>query len=161
MRVRTTLLGAGLGSGARLRAGGVACCWARSCSTRWRIAACAVEEVEGDAGGLGQAAEGDRLVAADASRAVLARRGPERLRSCGGGLAEVVGVTAHQVLSWLVSGDGLGAGRDAGAADRLDGAVGEPGLLEREDDPAEGVVFLAAPGEPDVVLAQSGVRCGP
>ena len=36
----------------------------------------------------------------------------------------------------------------------LHGAVREPGVLELDNDPAEGVLFLAAPGEPDVILAE-------
>src|SRR5258708_30447634 len=51
------------------------------------------------------------------------------------------------------AGDGVGVGGGAGAAPGLDAASMEPGLLELDDDPAESVLFLAAPGEPDVVLA--------
>src|SRR5258708_20726366 len=43
------------------------------------------------------------------------------------------------------AGDGVGAGGGAGSAQGLDGGIREPGLLERDDDPAESVLFLAAP----------------
>src|SRR5260370_22276591 len=58
------------------------------------------------------------------------------------------------------AGDGVGGGGGAGSAQGLDAAISEPGVLELDDDPAEGVLFLAAPGEPDVVLAHLLPRAG-
>jgi hypothetical protein len=54
----------------------------------------------------------------------------------------------------LAGGDGVGAGGGACRAQHPDGAVGEPGLLELDDDPAESVLLLAASGEPDVIVAE-------
>ncbi len=58
------------------------------------------------------------------------------------------------MLPDVLARDRVGAGGGPGAAQGLHGAVREPGVLELDDDPAEGVLFLAAPGEPDVVLAE-------
>lgn len=63
----------------------------------------AVEEVERDVGGLGEAAEGDGLSVADHLPQVLLGAGLGSGALAGGGLAEVVGVSTHagQLLSWL------------------------------------------------------------
>ena len=97
----------------------------------------AVEEVEGDTGGLRQSAEGDRLVTADDLVQSLLSSGLSGGALAGGGLAEVVGVATHTGhLAPLLAGDRVGAGFDACAAEGLDGAVGEPGLFQLEDDAA-------------------------
>ncbi len=136
-------------------AGGWFCCWARSCSTRPRSSVFAVEEVQRDAGGLGQAAEGDRLAAADASRCR-----PCSARACA---AALLRAAAWRRLSGLprissssvclpVMAVGAGARRRRRARP---GRCRRPAgsLFELDDDTAEGVVFLAASGQPDVVLA--------
>jgi hypothetical protein len=55
----------------------------------------AVEEVERDVGGLGEAAEGDGLSAADHLPQALLGAGLGGGALAGGGLVEVVGVAAH------------------------------------------------------------------
>src|SRR5260221_14111819 len=86
-------------------------------------------------------------------------RRPFSARACAAALSAAAGRRGSPGLPRLVlaglaaAGDGVGAGGGAGSAQGLDAAISEPGLLELDDDPAESVLFLAAPGEPDVVLA--------
>jgi hypothetical protein len=54
----------------------------------------------------------------------------------------------------LAGGDGVGAGGHASAAHRPRVAVGQRGAFQRVDDAAQGVLLLAAAGQPDVVVAQ-------
>ncbi len=65
------------------------------------------------------------------------------------------------MLPDVLAGDRVGAGGGSSAAQGLRGAVCGPGVLELDDDLAEGVLFLAAPGEPDVVLAEVLAGAGP
>ena len=152
MRVRTTLLGVSSRVGVAAAGGGCVLLLGPKLLDALAYRGAAVEEVQGDTGGLGQAAEGDRLVAADDLAQSLLGSGLSGGALAGGGLAEVVRVAPHQLLSSFPVMASVRA-VDAGAAYRLDGAVGEPSVPEGEDDPAEGVVFLAASGQPDVVLA--------